>query len=144
MKKRIKLKGRIKTYIQFCIYLGVLLCAVDVAMFLIDLRAGVFLTAYTVIYFAITLSLYFYNKPLIMNELISFATEYGQIQRKLLRDMDLPYALLDDGGKVIWTNIAFETLIHQPKGYKKSITGIIVDEYGRRFPLLRSRYQGCG
>lgn len=124
MKKRIKLKGRIKTYIQFCIYLGVLLCAVDVAMFLIDLRAGVFLTAYTVIYFAITLSLYFYNKPLIMNELISFATEYGQIQRKLLRDMDLPYALLDDGGKVIWTNIAFETLIHQPKGYKKSITGL--------------------
>lgn len=124
MKKRIKLKGRIKTYIQFSIYLGVLLCAVDVAMFLIDLRAGAFLTAYTVIYFAITLSLYFYNKPLIMNELISFATEYGQIQRKLLRDMDLPYALLDDGGKVIWTNIAFETLIHQPKGYKKSITGL--------------------
>ena len=29
-----------------------------------------------------------------------------------------------DNGKVIWTNIAFETLIHQPKGYKKSITAL--------------------
>ncbi len=124
MKKRIKLKGHIRTYIQFCIYLGVLLCAVDVAMFLIDIRAGALLAAFIVVYFGITLSLYFYNKTVIMNELISFATEYGQIQRKLLRDMDLPYALLDDNGKVIWTNIAFETLIHQPKGYKKSITAL--------------------
>ena len=124
MKKRIRLKGRIKTYIQFSIYLGILLFFVDAAMFLIDVRSGALLTSYTLVYFAITLSLYFYNKPIIMNELISFATEYGQIQRKLLRDMDLPYALLDDNGKVIWTNIAFEAVIHQPKGYTKSITAL--------------------
>ena len=124
MKKKMKLKGHVKTYILFGIYLGVLLCAVDIAMFLIDIKAGLLLCAYLVVYFAVTLSLQFYNKPILMNELISFATEYGQIQRKLLRDMDLPYALLDDNGKVIWTNIAFETITHQPKGYRKSITSL--------------------
>ena len=124
MKKRIKLKGRIKTYIQYSIYLGILLAVINVAMFLINVQAGVILTGFTVLYFAITLSLYFYNKPVIMNELISFATEYGQIQKRLLRDMDLPYALLDDSGKVIWTNTSFETVIHQPKGYNKSITAL--------------------
>lgn len=124
MKKRMKLKGRIRIYIQFCIYLGILLCVVDVAMFLIDYRAGLLLGGYTVLYFAITLSRYFYNKSIIINELVSFATEYGQIQRKLLRDLDLPYALLDDSGRVIWTNIAFETVTHQPKGYNKSITSL--------------------
>lgn len=124
MKKRIKLKGRIKTYIQFCIYLGILLVVIDAAMFMIDLRAGALLSGFTIFYFVITLSLYFYNKPILMNELVSFATEYGQIQRKLLREMDLPYALLDDGGKVIWTNIAFEGVVHQPKGYNKSITSL--------------------
>ena len=124
MKKRIKLKGRIKTYIQFCIYLGVLLGVVDVAVFVMDVRAGAFLAGYIIFYFAITLSLYFYNKPVIMNELISFATEYGQIQRKLLRELDLPYALLDENGKVMWTNAAFENIVHQPKGYKKSITSL--------------------
>lgn len=124
MKKRMKLKGRIKVYIQFCIYLGILLCVIDVAMFMIDVRAGLLLAAYTVFYFAITLSRYFYNKSIIMNELVSFATEYGQIQRKLLRDLELPYALLDDSGRVIWTNTAFETVIHQPKGYTKSITSL--------------------
>ena len=124
MKKRIRLKGRIRTYIQFTLYLGLLLLAIDAAVFMLDFRAGLLTFGFTIFYFAITLTLYFYNKPIIMNELISFATEYGQIQRKLLRDLDLPYALLDDSGKVIWTNIAFENVVHQPKGYNKSITSL--------------------
>lgn len=124
MKKRIRLKGRIATYIKLGLYLGVLLCAVDAAISVIDYRAGLIAGVYTIFYFIVMGSLYFYNKPIIMNELISFATEYGQIQRKILTEMELPYALLDDAGKVIWSNIAFETAVHHPKGYNKSITGI--------------------
>ncbi len=124
MKKRIKLKGRIKSYLQFCIYLGVLLLVVDIYMFMVDYRAGFLFAGYTVFYFVVVLILYFYNKPIIINELVSFATGYGQIQRKLLRELDIPYALLDDTGKVVWTNIAFENIIHQPKGYSKSITAL--------------------
>ncbi len=82
------------------------------------------LIGFTVIYFAVTLILYFVNKPLIMNELVSFATEYGQIQKKLLRELELPYALLDEEGRVMWTNKAFENVVHQPKGYSKSITSL--------------------
>ena len=124
MKTKIKLKGRVKAYIRFSVYLAVLLCVVNAGIFLVNVRAGVFLSVYTVIHLAVTLALYFYNKPLIINELIGFAAEYGQIQRKLLRELEVPYALLDDRGKVIWTNIAFETVIHQPKGYNKSITSL--------------------
>lgn len=124
MKKRIRLKGRIKTYIQFGIYLGLLLCAVDAAVCMIDYRAGLLLGVFAIFYFAVTLTLYFYNKPIIMNELISFATEYGQIQKQLLREMDIPYALLDDAGKVIWTNLAFENVVHCGRGYSKSVTNL--------------------
>lgn len=151
MKNHIKLKGRIKTFTRFSIYLGLVLCAVDVAVCILDYRAGILLTCFTVLYFGVTLGLYFYNKPLIMNELISFATEYGQIQRKLLRDMELPYALLDDNGKVIWTNIAFETIIHQPKGYNKSITSLfptitrdrLPDDTGVDEAQYELEYEGC-
>lgn len=124
MKKNMKLKGRIKTNIRFSIYLGILLCLADASLYLLDYRAGIIMTCFTVFYFAVTLPMYFHSRPILMNELVSFATEYGQIQRKLLRELDLPYALLDDSGKVIWTNIAFETVIHQPKGYNKSITSL--------------------
>ncbi len=124
MKNSIKLKGRLKKYLQTSIYLGVLLVLVNLGIYVIDYRAGLILTCFVVFYFAIVISLLLYNKPIIMNELISFATQYGQIQRRLLRDLDLPHALLDDAGKIIWTNIAFEKAVHKEKGYRKSITSL--------------------
>ena len=39
MKKRIRLKGRIRTYIQFTLYLGLLLLAIDAAVFNIFYRS---------------------------------------------------------------------------------------------------------
>lgn len=134
MKNRIRLKGKIRTFLQFSVYLGFLLSVITAAMFFVNVEAGIILTIYTAIYFAITLALYFYNKPIIMNELVSFATEYGQIQKKLLRELDMPYALLDDGGKVIWTNTAFEAVVHQPKGYNKSITALFPTITRERLP----------
>ena len=124
MKNTIKLKGRMKAYVQSSLYLGFLLAVVDILVYLLDYRAGLILTAFLIFYFAVVLSMMLYNKPVIMNELVSFATQYGQIQRRLLRDLELPHALLDDSGKVIWTNIAFERLTHQAKGYRKSITNL--------------------
>ncbi len=124
MKNSIKLKGRLKKYLHTSIYLGVLLVLVNLGIYVIDYRAGLILTCFVVFYFAIVISLLLYNKPVIMNELISFATQYGQIQRRLLRDLDLPHALLDEAGKLIWTNIAFEKAVHKEKGYRKSITSL--------------------
>lgn len=134
MKNRIKLKGRIKTYLQFSLYMGILLIAVNLCIYFLNLQAALLLTCFTVFYFAIVLALMFYNKPVIMNELISFATQYGQIQRRLLRDLALPYALLDDTGKVIWTNKEFERVIHKEKGYSKSITSVFPSITRDRLP----------
>ena len=124
MKNRVKLKGRLKTYMQYSIYLGIVLALVDVGVFLIDVRAGLLLMAFVIFYFAIVAFMLIYNRPVIMNELISFATHYGQIQKRLLRELELPHALLDENGKIVWTNKAFEDLVHKPKGYNKSITSI--------------------
>ena len=134
MKKRIRLKGRIKTYLQFSIYLGVLMLVINAGILVIDYRAGLLLGFFTLFYFAVTLTLYFYNKPVIINELVSFATQYGQIQKRLLRELELPHALLDDAGKVIWTNQAFENVTGQPKGYNKSIMALFPSITKDRLP----------
>ena len=124
MKNSVKLKGRLKTYMQYSIYLGIVLALVDIGVLLIDVRAGLLLMAFVGFYFAIVAFMLIYNRPVIMNELISFATHYGQIQKRLLRELELPHALLDENGKIVWTNKAFEDLVHKPKGYNKSITSI--------------------
>ncbi len=141
MKNNVKLKGRLKSYLQSSLYLGFLLMAVDVLIYMIDYRAGLVLSAFLILYIAIILSMMFYNKPIIMNELISFATQYGQIQRRLLRDLELPHALLDDGGKIIWTNIAFERLVHQEKGYRKSVTSLFPSITKDKLPGGNEEYE---
>ncbi|MBR1860952.1 MAG: DHH family phosphoesterase [Lachnospiraceae bacterium] len=134
MKTKMRIKGRLRTYLRFTIYLGILLVIIDIAAFFINKTAGWMLAVFTLVYLTVTLILYFYNKPLIMNELVSFATEYGQIQRKLLREFDLPYALLDEDGKVMWTNKAFEDTVHQPKGYSKNIATLFPTITADRLP----------
>lgn len=122
MKKRIKIKGRLRLYLQSGLLLGILLVFVNLCIYLMDYHAGLLLSGALLFYFAVMFTLMFYNKPVIMNELISFATQYGQIQKRLLREMEIPYALLDENGKVIWTNKAFEHVTHKEKGYHRSIT----------------------
>ncbi|MBD5552273.1 MAG: DHH family phosphoesterase [Lachnospiraceae bacterium] len=124
MKNKIKLKGKLRFQFNFMFYMGFLMLLIDVGVFTFNVKAGMLLTGFIVIYFIVAAVLYLNIKPVIMNELVSFATQYGQIQRRLLRDLDLPNALLDDQGKVIWTNKEFEKLVHKEKGYRKSITSL--------------------
>ncbi len=134
MKNTIKLKGRLKFHFNFMLYMGFLLVLIDIGVFTFDVKAGLLLAAFTILYLGIYVFLYFNTKPVIMNELISFATQYGQIQRRLLRDLDLPHALLDDQGKIIWTNKEFEKLVHKEKGYRKSITTLFPSITKDRLP----------
>lgn len=122
MNSKIKLKGKLRFQFHFMLYMGFLMLLIDVGVFTLDVKAGLLLTVFIIIYFIGYGIVYFRVKPVVMNELVSFATQYGQIQRRLLRDLDLPHALLDDQGKVIWTNKEFEKLVHKEKGYRKSIT----------------------
>ena len=138
IKKNMKLKGRLKSFTQTSLYLGFLLIAVNLLIYILNVSAGLVLTCFTLIYFAVTVFMMLYNKPVIMNELVSFATQYGQIQKVLLRELELPYAMLDESGRIIWTNAAFEEVVHKEKGYRKSITSLfpsitrekLPDEFG--------------
>ncbi len=123
-KNRIRLKGRLKRYFQTSVYLGILLVIVNCVIYLLDVSSGLLVTCFALLYFAIILSLQFYNKPVILNELVSFATQYGQIQKVLLRELEIPYAILDEEGRIIWMNTSFQEVVHKEKGYRKSITSL--------------------
>ena len=139
LKSKMKLKGRLKKYMQTSLYLGLLLAVVNLVVYLINIPSGLVVTCFVLLYFAVVLSLQFYNKPVIINELVSFATQYGQIQKVLLRELEIPYAMLDDGGKIVWTNEAFEKVVHKDKGYRKSITSLFPSVTRERLPGEQER-----
>ena len=124
MKNRVKIKGALKSHLQTSLYFGIAMILVNILIALINVESALIMGCFTVVYCVITGIMFFRNKPIIMNELISFATEYGQIQRKLLKELELPYVLLDDTGKVMWTNKAFDLLTHKAKGFNRSISSL--------------------
>lgn len=135
LKNKIKLKGRLKKYVQTSLYLGFLLVIVNLVVYFISVPAGLVVTCFALLYFAVVLSLQFYNKPVIVNEMVSFATQYGQVQKVLLRELEIPYAMLDDDGRIIWTNEAFEKVVHKEKGYRKSITSLFPSITKEKLPI---------
>ena len=119
MRQDVKLKGKLKPLV-----LTALFGAMDVWMYVLNIKAGVLGSVFVGIYFFVMLFVYWRNKPILMNELIDFATQYGTVQKRLLNEFEVPYAVMDATGKLLWMNRQFEALSEKNKGYHKSITTI--------------------
>lgn len=124
MRQDVKLKGKLKGYTQTPLVLTALFGAMDVWMYVLNIKAGVLGSVFVGIYFFVMLFVYWRNKPILMNELIDFATQYDTVQKRLLNEFEVPYAVMDATGKLLWMNRQFEALSEKNKGYHKSITTI--------------------
>ena len=133
-KARIRLKGQIRSYVQWPLRFSVLIIAFNILMYTVDVKAGLYTSAFAVLYILIALILYFRSKTIVINDFISFATQYGQVQRQLLRDLEIPYALLDETGRIVWSNEEFENILHIKKNSQKSISSLF-PEFGKKLPL---------
>ncbi len=124
MSNHVKLKGRLAGYFNMPLRLGLFLILVNVLIYFIDWPSGAVLSVFLVLYFAIAIYLYINNRNLFLNELVSFATQYGQVQRRLLKNLDLPYAVLDDNGRIVWSNYAFDKVVNKDKVFRRQISSI--------------------
>lgn len=143
MDKKVKIKGQLKTYLQWPAILTVFLLIMNIALYVVNRRAGALASIFLAVYILIVAILYFYNRPVLMSELISFATQYGQVQRNLLQEFLLPYALMDSQGKLLWMNNEFSRLTGKSKKYHKSITTIFEDITAEALPQEEERTQLC-
>lgn len=142
MKQNVKLKGILGAYLNIFLGLGIVLAIVDVLLFVIDTRAGLLVYVFLIIYYAVLIIIKIYTRSSLVTELVNFATQYGQIQRKLLRDLELPHALLDDHGKIIWMNKAFEEVSGcKKKSYQKSVSTLFADITKETLPVNESDVQ---
>lgn len=134
MDGKIKIKGQLKFYMQWPAVLSILLILMDVLVFTVSVKAGTLVSIFLVAYILVVVFLYFHSKTMIMNELISFATQYGQVQKTLLNEFAVPYALLDCNGKILWMNEAFSALTGKNKRYRKAISTLFPEIAGDKLP----------
>lgn len=122
--KNIKFTGKLKIYMQWPLWMTILLVLGTVAMFTISVKAGILAAVITVFYALVAWLLSAGSQKDVLGELITFATHYGQIQKKLLKTFHIPYALMDENGRLIWMNEAFMEVTGKSRDFHKSITAI--------------------
>lgn len=106
-KQKIRVKGQLRTYMQWPAILGVLLMGMNVWIYRMDRKVGLVMSAFVLLYIIMVVILYVYTRTMLMKELVEFATQYGIVQNTLLKELAVPYAILLDDGKVIWMNNQF-------------------------------------
>ncbi|MBO5372200.1 MAG: DHH family phosphoesterase [Lachnospiraceae bacterium] len=124
MKQNIKVKGKLRNYLYWPMLLTILLFILNIPIYMVSEEAGAAVSAFLVIYAICVFSSYVKNKPALVNEMINFATQYATVQKKLLNDFEIPYALLDMNGKILWVNRRFAEVTRKDKEYHKTIFSI--------------------
>lgn len=117
-------------------YLTILLVGMCVAVYLANPTAGIVAALFVLVYAVIAGALYLRNRSAIYKEMVSFATQYGQIQKTLLRDLAIPYALIGTDGKLIWMNQEFMSVTGKNRRYNRSINTIFPELNRGVFPSV--------
>ena len=129
--KNMRLKGQLRMYMQWPLIMTILLLAMNIWMYMTDQKAGLTMTVFVIIYAIIVGLLYFYNRSLILADLIQFSTQYKGIQNTLLKELTVPYAIILEDGHILWKNDRFSEIVD---GREKFIQKIIPELNKGIFP----------
>lgn len=125
MSRKLKVKGALRAYLLWPVILTVVLLCMNLIMYPIDRLAGYVMTAFTVLYFVMAMTIFLTKRNKIAAELVRYAMDYGQVQKRLLKELNLPYAILDLEGRMQWGNDEFMDIIQEKSAARRSISNII-------------------
>ena len=134
MAKRIKIKGKMRLYFSLLIAFGIILAIVNIPIYILNIISGVIISIFLIVYFIGILLMWIYFRQFLVDEMVSFATEYGQIQKQILKELNLPHALIDSNGRIVWTNSEFEKVIGTNKGFGKPVSSFFEELTLEAFP----------
>lgn len=124
MNDIMKVKGQLQWYLSWPLFLSVPLICANVVVSIHAPLAGALMGVFTVVYVIVSTWLFFSRRRRILSGLIEFSSEYAYVQKQLLAKLDLPYALADVDGRILWMNEDFLHAVIEEKGGKKSLTAL--------------------
>lgn len=123
-KNNVKIRGKFRIYLSLPLILTVPLVIFNLFIFTEDIKGGLCFFAFVVTYFVIMLFGYLRSRSVVSAELVNFAAQYATVQKQLLNEFEIPYALLDYNTRFLWVNEAFTTITGKDKNYHKSVTSV--------------------
>ena len=110
MKNNIRFRGRLRAYLYGPMLMTIFLLGINILIYFVDVESGIIIRGFIFVYFFVEIAIYLYAKPNIVSEIVNVATHYATVQKRLLEEFEIPYALLDNSGKILWINEQFSEL----------------------------------
>lgn len=124
-----------KAFMMWPLILSALLIVLNLLVYCISIKAGILVSAGIIIYIGTAVLVLRCHRPFIVNELIAFANQYDTLEKRILEELALPYAIMDMNGRMIWSNKVFAELTGKDQFYKKNICTIFPDVTADKLPL---------
>ena len=119
-----KIKGQLGLYLCWPLFLGALIILMNVVVGAMDLQAGLAMCGFTLIYLLLAGFLFFYQRNRLLGGMMEFSADYAWVQKQLLMDLDIPYAIADENGQILWLNACFHELLKEEKNSARNIFGL--------------------
>ena len=127
MNTKLKFKGKLITHLIFPGIVSALTLVAGGLMYIHDDKLGIGIMSISAILLLLVVCMFFFNKPIVMRDLVGFAMDYAQIQKELLHDLAVPYGLCDLEGNVLWCNKELKDLVPEDTLEYKTLTEIFKD-----------------
>ena len=125
MGRKLRLNNALKVYLLWPVYLTILLLLMNLVIYVIDKQAGYVMSGFVLAYFLLSLSAFYFRRHQIATDLVRYAMDFAQVQKRLLKEMAIPYALLDVDARLQWGNNEFMDLLQGKKAMGHVVTNIL-------------------
>lgn len=139
MNDKLKMKGHMRAFMRWPLVLSVFLIILNLLVYCISIKSGILVSVGTIIYVGIAVFVLRCHKPFIINDLIAFANQYDALEKRILEELALPYAIMDTNGRMIWSNKVFSELTGKDQFYKKNICTIFPDVTADKLPVTEKK-----
>ena len=103
-----KKKNVMKAYFIWPYYLGLLFVLAAAAAFYVNKKLGLSILLLGGAYYMVLIALNILMRRRVRRKLVEFGASYAQAQNELLRQVEIPFAMCDQEGSLIWENAAFQ------------------------------------
>ena len=134
MSNKLKLRGHMKAFMSWPLILCALLVVLNILVYITDVKAGIVVSVGILIYIGIAVVVLRCHKPFVVYDLIAFANQYDTLEKRILEELALPYAIMDMNGRLIWSNKVFAELTGKDQFYRKNISSIFPDVTPDKLP----------
>ncbi|MCI9162754.1 MAG: DHH family phosphoesterase [Lachnospiraceae bacterium] len=124
MKENIKIKGQLKLYLSWPLLLSLFIVFGNIGVAAVSKGGALVLFPFTLCYVGIAAWIYWYRRIRVLGGLVEFSAEYAWIQKQLLSEMAVPYALVDEDGRILWSNDVFQEIIKEKKPVRRNLLAL--------------------